>query len=283
MRILPIFFTAIENTSVVTQGNVVYLHEPENMLSSTNFEGKEVASKLITKFSFIKGSCSNKFSKASKPKIYFIDEQSFSKHHGIPSMALVLQRCLGEKKEDDVAILCSDLDEVNLVQSALDTLEGKRSRIYVPSLEDRIPTSKEKKGLLNDLDSNNKLIVISDYRAFRGCETSHSIIITDLEEPLGANIFAEMLSRTIVDLDFVALPKKKSLSSSNQIEKIFNEWKQRDWVENITVLFKYEYETDIAFQFNSPPLEEIIQKDPNTNGFTYTQRGNQKPSKETYM
>ena len=275
-------YKAFKDTSVPTQG-VDYLHEPENMLSPISLDGKVVSSELITDFSFIKGVCLNNFSKATKPKVYFIDEESFSKHRGIPSMALVLQRCLDERKEEDVTIFCSDLDEVDLVQSSLDTLKGKRSRIYVPYLENRFPTSKQKIDLLNDLDSNSKMILITDYRSFRGCETSHSIVITNLERPLGANIFAEMLSRTIVDLDFVALPKKPS-SSINHIERIFDEWKTRKWAEHLIVEFENEYETEISFQIKTSNSKEqtIIHKDPIT-GFTYTRRSNQKLSKHDYL
>ena len=93
-----------------------------------------------------------------------------------------------------------------------------------------------------------------------------------------------MLSRTIVDLDFVALPKKKPFSSINQIEKMFDEWKKRQWAEHTTVEFEYDYETEISFQFNTSNIKEktTIQKDPTT-GFTYTQRENKKPSKDDYL
>ena len=268
---------------MVTQRDVDYLHEPENMLSQTKFDGKEVVSELITDFSFIKGTCSNDFRKVIKPKIYFINEESYSKYHGIPSMALVLQRCFDERDEDDVAILCSNLDEADLVQSAL-TLKAKKLRRYTPYLENRFPTTKDKLSLIDDLNSNRKLVLITDYISFRGCETSHSIIITNLEPSFGANIFPEMLSKRIVDLDFVALPKKQS-SSSNHIENIFGEWKTRKWTEHSIVEFENEYETEISFQINTSNATEqiIIKKEPSTTDFTYTQRSNQKLSKRAYL
>ena len=266
---------------MVTQRDVDYLHEPENMLSQTKFDGKEVVSELITDFSFIKGTCSNDFRKVIKPKIYFINEESYSKYHGIPSMALVLQRCFDERDEDDVAILCSNLDEADLVQSAL-TLKAKKLRRYTPYLENRFPTTEDKLSLLDDLNSNRKLVLITDYRSFRGCETSHSIIITNLELSFGANIFVEMLSRTIVDLDFVALPKKQS-SSNNPIEDIFHEWKELEWAEHTTVEFVHDRGSKIHFQFNTSNIKEpmVIQKDPH--GYNYTQRSKQNETKDAYL
>ena len=229
--------------------DVHLLHEPEVMLPQS-ISDKEVASKLITNFIYIKGVCSNSFRKDSKPKINFIDEDSFSRHRGIPSMALVLQECL-EKNKNDVAILCSSLYEVELVKSALDTLEGKRSIQYIPYLESRLPTSNEKQTTIEKLDFEGNLILISDYRSFRGCETSHSIIITDLEEPNSPNLIAEMVSRTMVDLDFVALPKENRSPHSNQIEAIFEAWETRNYIEKTIVTIEKEDESKIIFQFQS--------------------------------
>ena len=217
---------------------------------SQSISDKTVASKLITNFSFIKGVCSNNFKKDSKPKIYFIDENSFSKHSGVPSMAIVLQKCLEENKRD-VVILCSSLYEVELVESALDTLEGKKSIQYIPYLENRFPTSDEKQRIIEKLDFEGNLILVSDYRSFRGCETSHSIIITDLEKLNGANIIAEMVSRTMVDLDFIALPKENHSPHSNQIETIFEEWETRNYTEKTIVTIEKEDESKIIFRFQS--------------------------------
>ena len=221
------------------------------MLSSNDISGKEVATKLLTTLSFVKGECSNDFSKVTKPKIYFIDKESFSKYRGIPSIALVLKCCLDERKEDDVAILCSNLYEVDLVQSALDTLEKKYVQ-YVPCLNSVLPTSDEKQVLIKELDSDSTLILVTDYRSFRGCESSHSVIITDLEEPHSANVIAEMLSRTMADLDFIALPKENYLNNK-QIETIFKEWKRRNYTDETIVTFDDEYESEIIFRFQIPP------------------------------
>ena len=260
-----------------------HLHDPEKMLEiSTHNDGKEVATKLITNVKFVKGSCGNKFSKDSLPRIYKFTEDSFAKHHGIPSMMAVLQQCLEERKEDDVVILVNNVVEVNLVQSALDILK-KTSVQYVPYLRNKFPTTEQKQDLLEELNSDNELILLSDYRSFRGCEASHSIILTDFDKPIGANIMAEMLSRTMADLDFIALPKKNPTSYVNPITKAFDTWETRGWVQTATVKFHDEYESSITFKLENSGKSKRIQIDKPSSGFILSESSEDQESKESFL
>ena len=260
------------------------------MLDISSSDGKEVAAELTTNLTFIKGTCGNKFSKDSKPRIYNFTQDSFEKHHGIPSMVAVLNQCLG-RAEDDVVILVNNMVEVNLVQSALHIL-GKTSKEYVPYLRHKFPTTEQKQDLLEELNSDNELILLSDYRSFRGCEASHSIILTDFDKPIGANIMAEMLSRTMADLDFIVLPKKNPTCYFNPITKFFNiiaetfskimanlgfialpkkivnpikksfdTWEEDGLVQTTTVKFHYEKRFSIYFKLHNSckenPCKEI--------------------------
>ena len=244
--------------------DIDHLHDPEKMLDISTNNGKEVATKLITEITFIKGLCGNKFSKDSKPRLYYFTEDSFAKHDGIPSMEAVLDLCLGQRQEEDVVIMCNTIMEVNLVQSALKIMK-KTSVQYVPYLRNTFPTTEQKQDLLEKLNSDNELILLTDYRSFRGCEASHSIILTDLDKPIGSNIMAEMLSRTMADLDFIALPKKNTdmdkCTYVNPIETAFDTWKKRGLVQTTTVKFHDEDESSITFKLHDSceknPCKEI--------------------------
>ena len=264
--------------------DVHHFHDPENMLdiSTSDNDGKDVDTELITEVTFIKGLCGNNFSKDSNPRIYYFTLESFAKHHGIPSMTTVLNQCLGERLEEDVVILCNNLREINLVQSALDVM-GKASMQYIPYLRNIFPTAKQKQELLDELNSDNDLILLTDYRSFRGCETSHSIILTDFDKPIGANIMAEMLSRTMADLDFVALPKKKNLTSYvNPIETAFDTWKKRGSVQTTTVKFHDEDESSIKFNLHdSCKLNAVEIKIPHS-GFILSQNNEDQNSNGSY-
>ena len=131
--------------------DVDHLHDPEKMLdiSKSVNDGREVTTELITEVAFIKGPCSNKFSKDSKPRIYNFTLDSFEKHDSIPSIAAVLEQCLAERKEEDVVILVNNMLEVNLVQSALDILR-KTSKLYVPYLRTTFPNRKKSENYLTN-------------------------------------------------------------------------------------------------------------------------------------
>ena len=254
------------------------------MLDISTSDNDRKDTELVTNVTFIKGFSGNKFSKDSKPRIYFFTEDSFTKHHGIPSMAAVLQRCLEERQEEDVVIFCNNLIELNLVQSALESIK-KASVLYVPYLKNIFPTAEEKNKLLKNLDSNSNLILLTDYRAFRGCEASHSIILTDLDKPIGANIMAEMLSRTMADLDFIALPKKNQTSYVNPIKTAFDTWQTRGLVQATTVKFHDEDESCITFKlqdsFTENPIKKII--DIPDDGFILSQSQSNEDRKKSYL
>ena len=254
-------FTDDEESSKRSLDNDIdHLHDPEKMLDISSSDGKEVAAELTTNVTFIKGTCGNKFSKDSKPRIYNFTQDSFEKHNGIPSMMAVLKQCLKERKEDDVVILVNNMVEVNLVQSALHILK-KTSKEYVPYLRNKFPTTEQKQDLLEELNSDNELILLSDYRSFRGCEASHSIILTDFDKPIGSNIVAEMVSRAMADLDVIALPKKNPNSYANPIKQTFDTWEKDGLVQTTTVKFDFEKRFSLYFKLHdyckSNPCKEI--------------------------
>ena len=256
------------------------LHDPEKMLeiSTPDNDGRKADTELITEVTFIKGSCGNKFCKESKPRIYYFSQESFEKHHGIPSIAAVLQQCLRERQEDDVVILCNNMMEINLAQSALDVMP-KASVQYVPDLESTFPTIAQKRKLFDELNSNDNLVLLTDYRSFKGCEASHSIILTDFDKPIGPNIMAEMLSRTMADLDIIVLPKKNPSSYVNPIKKAFDTWQTRRLVQSTTVEFHDEDESVITFKLHDKSMEIEIPD----SGFILRQSKKDQNSNKSYL
>ena len=123
---------------------------------------------------------------------------------------------------------------------------NKPSEEYVPYLKDEFPSVDKKKELLDNISGGS--ILISDYRSFRGCEASHCIVFSDLENPIAGTIMAEMLSRTMVYVDFIVLPKKNAISFiSNPIQIAFDTWKKRGLVESIAVEFHDKDESSVIF------------------------------------
>ena len=247
--------------------DINHLDDPEKMLgnSSLSNDGREVETELITEAKFITGQCCHQHTYNTKPQIYLVSNESISKHHGIPSIAAVFEQCIG-KQSKDIVILCNSLLEVHLTKEGLGVCK-RNSQEYIPNLRRFIPSSAQKRDLLNKLSSDSDIILISEYRAFRGCEASHCIIFIDLENPIPGNIMAEMLSRTMVYLDFIVLPRNENtLPTNHSIEKTFDTWRSRGWVETTKVNLQYDYETTIAFelqnsQSTNSKIIEIVKPD----------------------
>ncbi|MEO0688307.1 MAG: hypothetical protein AAFY76_25415, partial [Cyanobacteria bacterium J06649_11] len=217
-----------------SDNNIDHLHDPENMLTTTSADnaGREMATELVTSANFVPGLCGNKFTQDAKPRIYFVSQDAIAKHHGIPSVRVILEQCFDERGEEDVVILCTSLKDTSIVKSALDYL-GKASRLYIPYIKGQCPSSVDKKNLLRDLESDSNLVLLSDYRSFRGCEASHSIIILDQSKP---NIMAEMLSRTMANLDIIVFLKNTPAPpAGNAIQSSLKTWERRGWVQSTTV------------------------------------------------
>ena len=256
-------------------------------ITSSFTDGREVKTELITESTFIKGRCGNKLINLKKPQVYYVSNDSFLKHHGIPSIAAILKQCLDERDGKDVVILCNSILDVDRTKAALDILK-KPFTEYVPYLRRTVPTSSEKMHILNELSSINDSVMLSEYRGFRGCEASHCILYTDLENPLPGSIMAEMLSRTMVDLDIIALPRKDHtpgvLPIKNFTEKTFDSWKSHNWVDTTNVEFHDEDESSITFnlQDSSHNMKYIEIENPDT-GFIVPESSEHERQGQDYL
>lgn len=206
---------------------------------SADNAGGEVETQLVTKSSFIQGLCGNKLKQDAKPRIYFVSHDAMNSHSGIPSIQVIFEQCFAERREEDSVVMCSSLEDARIAKSALENL-CKPSKLYIPYLREEYPSSSDKKRLLKVLESDTNIVLVSDYRSFRGCEASHSIIFVDYEKP---NIMAEMLSRTMADLDIIiSLKHSATHLISNPIQTSIKTWERRGWVESTTVHSKEDEE-----------------------------------------
>lgn len=256
--------------------NIDHLHDPEDMLGTTSADnaGREVETELYTKASFIPSLCGNKFSQDAKPHIYFVSNAAMTTHNGIPSIRVLLDQCLGERGEEDVVILCSTTKDASIAKSALDNL-GKTSRLYIPYLKGKCSSSDVKKKLLKDLESDRNLVLISDYRSFRGCEAAHTIIFSDHKKP---NIMAEMLSRTMAHLDIIVSLKNLSALPAGPIKTAFNTWERRGLVDSTTINFFDEDASFVTITLRDhSKVEKVINVEKPLDGFTFEPlNGNQR-------
>ena len=71
---------------------------------------------------------------------------------------------------------------------------------------------------------------------------------------------AEMLSRTMVDLDIIALPQTDATNPipTNPIQTAFITWTHRGLVDSITVDFQNEDESSITFDLQLPTKTEPV-------------------------
>ena len=249
-----ILFVAEEKT------NLGLIHDPEKILYSSSLDhGNEVDTELVTEATFVAGSCANKFHKDSKPRIFYLTNQSITNRNGIPSVAAALKQCLENHDVDDTVILCSSLLDVDRAKGALKVL-GRPSEEYIPYIKGEIPSEKKKKELLDKISGGSTLL--SDYRSYRGCEASYSIIFIDKNRPIAGTIMAEMLSRAMVDLDIIVLPNDDAITSiPNPIQMAFDTWLQRDLIEPTTVEFHDEDESTATFNLQKPTQTKSVKID----------------------
>ena len=202
---------------------------------------REAETEMISKTRFIQGPCSNKFKQDVEPRIYYVSNDAITKDHYIPSIQVILEQCFAERCEEDCVIMCTSLEEARIAKSALENL-CKPSKLYIPYLRGKYPSSGVKKHLLKVLESDTNIVLVSDYRSFRGCEAYHSIIFADYENP---NIMAEMLSRTMADLDVIVAAENRS--GPSPIQTAFNLWEKQKWVKSINVNSSVKDEKDESF------------------------------------
>ena len=88
-----------------------------------------------------------------------------------------------------------------------------------------------------NLFKEDKAILLTDYRGYRGLEIDQCILIIDPNEEIGNCIYMEMLTRAINQLDLIILPLKEEKPKNREstfhstLLNIFKLWIKNNLVE----------------------------------------------------
>ena len=211
-------------------------HDPEFLSKNLRRKPKDkLVSSLSTKISFIESECGISLSSPTKPKLHLLSS-SLTSYESIVCLSVVLENCIRDAEK--VVIICTSKDQVETMKMALDRIDLKKPyHIYTPYLLGPLPESQQKSEIIKASNSTN-FILVTDYRSFRGCEAEKCIMLIDLNELIGPNIFVEILTRGVAYLNILVTPRNKSNAASNTskvMKKVLREWKERQLVSEVFV------------------------------------------------
>ena len=210
------------------------LHDPELLTKGPRSKGKIVQS-MNTKISFIETTCGHAMCCPTKPRLYLFSS-SLSSFESNVCLSLVLESCI--KDADKVVINCTSKHQVETMKIALERINSKKQHyVYIPYLLGPLPSSQDKLEIVQALIDTD-FVLISDYRSFRGCEAEKCVMLIDLNEDIGANIYVEILTRGLGYLDILVIPRTKGNAPSNTskvMDNVLNKWKGNNLVSEVCV------------------------------------------------
>ena len=223
-------------SSSTKQSDTSRIHDPEFISKNLPRQPKDkLVSSLSTQTSFIESECGISFCSPTKPKLHLFSS-SLNSYQSIVCLSVVLGNCIRDAEK--VVIICTSKDQVETMKMALDRIDLKKPyHIYIPYLLGPLPESQQKSEIIKASNSTN-FILVTDYRGFRGCEAEKCIMLIDLNELIGPNIFVEILTRAVAYLDILVTPRNKSYAASNTskvMKKVLREWKERQLVSEVFV------------------------------------------------
>ena len=213
------------------------LHDPEIILKDLPREPKDkLVLSISTKISFIESKCGISFCSPTKPKLHLFSS-SLTSYQSIVCLSVVLGNCIRDAEK--VVIICTSKDQVETMKMALDRIDLKKPyHIYIPYLLGPLPESQQKSEIIKASNLTN-FILVTDYRSFRGCEAEKCIMVIDLNELIGPNIFVEILTRAVAYIDILVTPRNKSNAASNTskkvMSKVLSEWREKQLVSEVFV------------------------------------------------
>ena len=218
------------------QLDISHFHDPEFLSKNLRRKPKDkLVSSLSTKISFIESKCGISFCSPTKPKLHLFSS-SLNSYKSIVCLSVVLENCIKDTKK--VVIICTSKELVETMKMALDRIDLKKPyHIYTPYLLGPLPEIQQKSEIIKASNSTN-FILVTDYRSFRGCEAEKCIMLIDLNEQIGPNIFVEILTRAVAYLDILVTPRNKTDAASNTskvMSKVLSEWRERQLVSEVYV------------------------------------------------
>ena len=209
----------------------------------------------------------------SKPKLYFFNS-SLTSSESLLCLPLILEICI--KENEDVVIICISKEQVAKMKMALDRI-GLRCSIYTPYLDGKPPNSDEKSNIISDSNCSGS-ILLSDYRSFRGCEAEKCIMLIDLNKDIGANIYVEILTRSVAYLEILVTPRDETNTPSNTskvMSEVLKKWK--DFVSE----FHFKLQSNLKGDNNQIDVEITLTD--KSSGKTQLLTGKLQPVEETPM
>ena len=217
------------------------------LLTISSQKNNKVFRSINTKFSFIETKCGHKMCSTFKPKLYF-SNSSLTSSESLLCLPLILKICI--KENEDVVIICISKEQVAKIKMALQRIRLPCS-IYTPYLDGKLPKSDEKSNIISDSNCSGS-ILLSDYRSFRGCEAEKCIMLIDLNKDIGANIYVEILTRSVAYLEILVTPRDETNTPSNTskvMSEVLKKWK--DFVSE----FHFKLQSNLKGDNNQTDVE----------------------------
>ena len=223
-------------SSSTKQSDTSRFHDPEFISKNLPRKPKDkLALSISTKTSFIESKCGISFCSPTKPKLHLFSS-SLNSYESIVCLSVVLENCIRDAEK--IVIICTSKDQVETMKMALDRIDlEKPYHIYIPYLLGPLPESQQKSEIIKASNSTN-FILVTDYRSFRGCEAEKCIMLMDLNELIGPNIFVEILTRAVAYLNILVTPINKTNVASNTskvMSKVLSEWREKQMVSEVFV------------------------------------------------
>ena len=208
------------------------LQDLELLTKGTPEKGKVVQS-MNTKCSFVETECGHTMCCSTKPKLHLFPS-SLSSYESNVCLSLILENCIKDA-EGKVVIICTSKEQVETMKMALDRIRKNRYNIYIPYLLGPLPSSEDKSKIVH-ASNYTDFVLITDYRSFRGCEAEKCVMVFDLNEDIGANIYVEILTRCVAYLDILVTPRNNENAPSNTskvMDKVLKKWLGEDLVSKV--------------------------------------------------
>ena len=211
------------------------LHDPELLTKGTQEKGKVVQS-INTKVSFVETECGHMMSCPTKPRLHKFP-YSLSSYESNVCLSLTLENCIKDAEEGvvKVVIICTSKEQVKTMKTALDRIRKNRYNIYIPYLLGPLPSSEDKSKIVH-ASNDTDFVLITDYRSFRGCEAEKCVMLIDLNEDIGANIYVEILTRGVAYLEILVTPRNEENAPSNTskvMDNVLKQWFTKDLVSKV--------------------------------------------------
>ena len=233
------------------------LHDTELLRHSPTVQTKgKIVHSINTKITFTKTTCGHTISSKTKPKLLHMPRQlAFYKSCQLNvCLSFVLEHCI--KDAQKTVIICTSKQQMKAMKLALVRI-NKSPRVYIPYLLGSLPSNKQKSEIIEAL-SDKSIVLLTDYRSFRGCETEKCIMLIDLNSTIGPNLYVEILTRSVAYLDILVIPIIKG--TSKVMQKVLAEWKRHKLVTESFVHMKLKKRNTIDVTISEPDGKKMTSR-----------------------